>query len=282
MTSTTTLIDLPDGVTLPYREHGDPSGVPMLLLHGYSDSLHSFDRLAPHLPASVRAIALTQRGHGDADRPEGGYTPEQHAADAAAVMDALGIDAAVVVGHSGGGYTAQRFARDHPGRTLGIGLMCAFRRFDEGNPAVSELREIVEALDDPVDAEFVRGFQESCVAEPVPGAFMDRIVAESLKLPARVWKAYLRGLLEAEVPTEAGTIDAPALILWGDRDAFIPRADQEALATAIPGAELVVYEGTGHCPHWERPERTAADLAAFVLRAQRTSNTLTQVAASTF
>lgn len=52
----------------------------MVLLHGYSDSLRSFDLLMPHLPGSVRAIAVTQRGHGDADRPAGGYGPEVHAA----------------------------------------------------------------------------------------------------------------------------------------------------------------------------------------------------------
>jgi pimeloyl-ACP methyl ester carboxylesterase len=277
MRPATSSIQLDTGVTLPYREHGDPAGTPMILLHGYSDSLHSFDLLAPHLPESLRAIAVTQRGHGDADRPDGGYTPEQHAADAAAVLDALGLEAALVVGHSAGGYTAQRFALDHTERTLGIALIAAFRGFDADNAGVGELREAVEALADPVDPGFVRDFQESCFAEPVPTGFIDAVVAESLKLPARVWKAFLRGLLEAEAPSEAGTIAAPTLILWGDRDAFILRADQEALAAAIPGAELVVYEGVGHCPHWERPERTAADLAAFARRA-----TAAQMAASTF
>jgi pimeloyl-ACP methyl ester carboxylesterase len=275
MSPATSSIQLDTGVTLPYAEYGDPAGTPMILLHGYSDSLRSFDLLAPHLPASLRAIAVTQRGHGDADRPDGGYTPEGLAADAAAVMDALGIDAAVIVGHSGGGYTAQRFALDHPERTLGAALIGTFRAFDD-NPGVGELREMVDALTDPVDPGFVRGFQESCVAEAVPAGFMDAVVAESLEVPARVWKAYLRGLLEADVPTDSGTIAAPTLIVWGDRDAFVPRAEQDALAAAIPGAELVVYEGVGHCPHWERPERTAADLAAFARRAsaaQRVAST---------
>jgi len=276
MRPATSSIQLDTGVALPYREHSDPAGTPMILLHGYSDSLHSFDLLAPHLPESLRAIAVTQRGHGDADRPDGGYTPEGHAADAAALMDALGIEAAVIVGHSGGGYTAQRFALDHPGRTLGLVLVGTFRGFDD-NPGVQELRALVDALTDPVDPGFVRGFQESCVADAVPAGFMDAVVAESLKVPARVWRAYLRGILEADVPTESGTIAAPTLILWGDRDAFVPSADQDALAAAIPGAELVVYEGVGHCPHWERPERTAADLAAFARRASAA-----QMAASTF
>lgn len=73
--------------------------------------------------ASVRAFAVTQRGHGDADRPEAGYRPEDFAADVAAFMDALALEAAVVVGHSGAGFSAQRFALDHPSRALGLVLI---------------------------------------------------------------------------------------------------------------------------------------------------------------
>jgi non-heme chloroperoxidase len=272
-----TMIDLPTGVALPYTEGGDPSGIPVLLLHGYSDSLHSFDLLVPQLPPFLRVIAPSQRGHGDAERPRSGYRPEDSAADAVALMDALGVEAAVIVGHSGGGYTAQRLALDYPDRTLGIALLGTFHSFHD-NPGVLELGQAVAGLADPVDPAFVREFQEACVAEPVPADFLDAIIAESCKVPARVWRSYLAGLLEADVPTETGVIAAPTLILWGDRDAFAPRDDQDALAAAIPGAELVIYHGTGHCPHWEQPERAAADLAAFARRAREAA----QVAASTF
>jgi pimeloyl-ACP methyl ester carboxylesterase len=258
---------LPGGLRLPYVEQGDPAGVPVILLHGYSDSWRSYELLLRRLPDSIHAFAVTQRGHGDADRPADGYRPEDHAADVAAFMDAVGVEAAVIVGHSGGSYTAQRFALDHPERTLGIVLVGAFHSM-RGNPDVIGLREVVSQLTDPVDREFVREFQESCVAQPVPDGFIDAIVAESCKLPARVWKAYLQGIVDAEVPTESGTITAPTLIIWGDRDAFCPRGDQDALAAAIPGARLVTFEGTGHCPHWEQVERTAAELVAFTRRVE--------------
>jgi pimeloyl-ACP methyl ester carboxylesterase len=84
--------------------------------------------------------------------------------------------------------------------------------------------------------------------------------------PARVWKAAFRGLLDAEVPIESGTIAAPTLIVWGERDDLCPRSGQEALAAAIAGAELVTYPGTGHAVGCELPARTAADIAAFALR----------------
>jgi non-heme chloroperoxidase len=262
MSRSTDSIQLATGVTVPYVEQGDPSGVPMVLLHGYSDSALSYELLLPHLPDSIHAYAYTQRGHGDASKPVAGYRVEDYTADVAAFMDAMGIDAAVVVGHSGGSYTAQRFALAHPDRALGVVLIGAFRAFHD-NPVIMEFHEAVSQLTDPVDAEFAREFQEGCVAQPVPAEFIDAIVSGSRRMPARVWKRYLDGILEAEVPTESGTIAAPALIQWGDQDAFCPRSDQDALLAAIPQSRLETYRGTGHCPHWEQPERAAAEIAAF-------------------
>ena len=262
MSRSTHSIQLSTGVQLPYVEQGDPSGVPIVMLHGYSDSSRSFELLLPQLPASIHAYALTQRGHGDADKPLGGYRPEDFAADVAAFLDAMAIEAAVIVGHSGGGYAAQRFALDYPDRTLGVVLICSFHAFAD-NPGALELDEAVAQLTDPVDREFVREFQESCVARPVPADFMEAIIDGSSQVPARVWKAYLEDLLAAETPTGSGTIAAPTLLQWGDQDAFVPRSDQDALLAAIPRARLSIYHDTGHTPHWEEPERAAAEIAAF-------------------
>lgn len=91
------------------------------------------------------------------------------------------------------------------------------------------------------------------------------IVAESRKLPARLWRSYLRSYLEADVPTERGIITAPTLIIWGDRDQYCRMVDQDARLPAIPTVRLVTCAGTGHAPHWEEPARCAADIAAFAL-----------------
>ena len=69
MTPAIKSIELPGRVRLPYVEQGDPSGVPMILLHGVTDCWRSFELVLPPLPASIRAFAVTQRGHGDAERP---------------------------------------------------------------------------------------------------------------------------------------------------------------------------------------------------------------------
>lgn len=263
MPRTRKTIQLSTGVTLPYVEQGDPSGAPLIMLHGYSDSSVSYELVLPHLPESIHAFAYTQRGHADAGKPLSGYAVQDYVADLVAFMDAVSIDRAIIAGHSGGSYTAQRFAIDHPERAAGLVLIGSFRAFRD-NPGILELHEAVSQLTDPVDPEFVREFQEGCVAQPVPTEFIDRIVDGSIQVPARVWKEYLDGLLDADVPTESGTIDAPTLILWGDHDEFCPASDQEALLQAIPRSRLETYTDTGHCPHWEQPERAAAEIEGFV------------------
>jgi rifampin ADP-ribosylating transferase len=74
----------------------------------------------------------------------------------------------------------------------------------------------------------------------------------------------MRGLVEAGPPTERGQVRVPTVVLWGDQDGALPRAEQDGLVAAIPGARLVVYEGTGHLVLWEEPERVAADLVGLV------------------
>jgi non-heme chloroperoxidase len=252
---------LASGLTLPYVVQGEPSGVPVVLLHAYAESWRSFGRVLEHLPPSLRAFAPTQRGHGDADRPDSGYRLEDLGHDLSAFMDAVGLEAAVIAGGSSGGYVAQRFAVDSPARTLGLVLVGSPLDLRE-KAAGGELAGAVAALDDPVDRAFVAEFAESCAFAAVPREFMDAMLADGLQMPARVWKAALAGLAESEPPTAAGTITAPTVIVWGERDAFVPREEAEALAAAIPDSRLVIYEETGHTPHWERPERVAADIVA--------------------
>lgn len=261
-------VELPGPLTLPYVEQGDPTGVPVVLLHGVTDSWRSFEPVLPHLPPSIRAFALTQRGHGDADRPAG-YRTRDFAADIAAFVDTLGLGRVVIVGHSMGATNGQRFAIDHPERTLALVLAASFPSYRD-NPVVTELWESgMSTLTDPIDPAFVREFQESTLARPVSPALLDTVVAESLKVPARVWRAAFAGFLEDDCLDDLGKISAPTLLLWGTRDALCSRGDEDALLQAIPGSRLVAYEGAGHALHWEEPERFAADVAAFAAAHRR-------------
>jgi len=236
---------------------GDPEGVPVLLLHAWLDSLGCFDQTMAALPERIRAFAFDQRGHGDAAKPADGYGLRDFAGDVGAFMDAVGLDAAVLVGASSGGYVAQRFAVDEPGRTLGLALLGSPRSLRGPRPWFAD---VMATLEDPIDAAFVRELNEGMVGREVPERVIETLCEANLKVPARVWRDAFEGLLAAEPPLDTGRISAPTLIVWGARDSLLPRADQEMMASEIPCGRLVTYADVGHLPLIEAPERVAADL----------------------
>jgi len=257
-----TSLHLPNGVTLSYVEQGNPTGVPVVLLHGLTDSWRSFEPIMPELQ-SFRLFAISQRGHGDSSKPVKGYSQRDFAADVAAFMDAVKLPRAVIVGHSMGAGNAMRFAADYPDRTAALVLIGAIGQRG-GSTAMMDLQRAVARLADPIDRQFAREFQESTIAQPVSPALVDMYVDESMKVPARVWRAALDGLLRADPPATMAGVKARTLLIWGTRDSVTGRRDQYALLSGTHGAELKVYEGAGHAVHWEEPARVAADIAAFV------------------
>ena len=215
---------------------------------------------------------MDQRGHGDADKPETGYSVADYVADLAAFQDALGLGPCVLAGSSSGGYVAQHFAVEHPSRTLGLVLIGAPRSL-RARPSFADE---VERLSDPIDSHWIRSSLEWFPRyHDVPEAFLEARVEDLAKMPARAWKQALSGLLEADVPTESGSITAPTLIIEGAFDEWLPSDVGAALAAAIPRSRLVTYESTGHLVLWEQPERIAKDVAAFVadIAGGGTSNT---------
>lgn len=257
-------VNLSTGVRVQYVEQGNAAGMPVVLLHGITDSLHSFDLVLPYLPSAWRVFALSQRGHGDSSRPADGYAPHDFAADVAAFLDVHKIPRAVIVGHSMGSLVAQRFALDFPTRTqaLVLAATCASLR---GHQGVQEFWDTTIAkLRDPIDPKMVRGFQESTLHQPIPPAFLDLAVKESLKVPARVWRAAFAALMQTDHRTELGRIKAPTLIVWGEKETYFLRPDQEALVAAIKGARLVAWPDAGHALPWEHPQRFAQALTSFI------------------
>lgn len=257
-------LTLASGIALSCAVQGNASDQAVILLHGLSDSWPSYRPLLERLPSGWRTVALTLRGHGDSGKPPAGYGTAEYAADVVAAMDALGIGSAAIVGHSLGSLIAQRIAMDHPERVLQLVLIGAFATL-RGNAAVSALwDEVVADMSDPVAKSFVRAFQQSALTLPVAPDFFEGVVAESLKLPAHVWRGTLGTVRSENHTPRLGEIGAPTLILWGDQDAFADREEQERLAGSIQNARLVAYGGVGHSPHWEDPGRVAADLVAFL------------------
>ena len=259
-------VRLVTGVRLRYLEQGDPAGSPVILLHGLSDSWFSFSRILPGLSPAHRVYALDLRGHGDSDRPHGGYGPGVMATDVIAFMDTLGIRRATLVGHSMGSLVALQAAVAAPDRIARLALVGSATTVR--NDVMLELQRNLAAVSDPVPADFVMAFQASTIHRPVPAGFLVRVVSESRKAPARVWRAALEGLLETERFAGLPRADIPSLLIWGDRDALFSRAEQQALVDALPVSSLRVYRETGHAPHWERPKEVVRDLERFLRSAQ--------------
>jgi pimeloyl-ACP methyl ester carboxylesterase len=254
--------ELPNGVRLPYVRQGDPDGTPVILLHGLMDSWRAFDLVLAELPEHVHAIAPTQRGHGEASRPESGYAVRDFATDLRLFLDALAIERAFLVAHSSHTFVVERFGIDHPERTAGLVLVGAPWTLRD-RPGVESLLETVSRLADPVDPVFVRDFAQATIHRAVPTAFFETMVRENLKVPARIWREAFTQLLADDLSSELHRIATPTLLIWGDLDAIASREDQRSLLTAIPRSTLLVYQGTGHTPQWEEPARFAADVAAF-------------------
>jgi len=252
-------VRLSSGLRLHYVEQGPATGPAVLLLHGYSDSSASWSRSMPLMPSDWRVVALDQRGHGRSDRPAAGYTVDDFAGDALQAMDALGIHAAAVVGHSMGSFVARHLAERAPGRVTRLVLLGSAPT--AGNAGVRELLQAVEALGDPVSPGFVRDFQLSTVAKPVPAEFMEQMIANSQEMPSHVWKAALAGLVAFR---PSGIPRCPTLVVGGDADGVFSAEEQARLAQEIPGARLDLAPGVGHALNWEAPERFVASLLAFL------------------
>ena len=250
-------VELANGLHLSYAEQGTKQGTPLILLHGIADSWRIFEPLLAELPESVHAFALSQRGHGDSDKPATGYRTRDFVEDLRLFMDALQIQKAIIVGASSGGFAARSFGAMQPERTAGLILL--------GSPASLAARPNLFAdLKDPIAPGFVKSFAESVLSRPASAKALDSMIAENLKTPAHVWVETGNGLFEETLPGEFAKIQAPTLIIWGEEDPIITKADQLALAEAIKGSKLIAHPGSGHMLYWEEPALIARDIVAYI------------------
>lgn len=255
------VLTLADGRRLRYARRRVESPVRVVFVHGWPDSWRSFQPVLDGLPPALGAVSLSLRGFGGSDAPADGFTPDDFAADVRDLVRHLGVTSAVFVGHSMGSLVVQRLAASSPDLVDGLVLIGGFNRLPDD--VFGSVWSVVEGLADPISEEFVREFQSSTLAAPVPAEFFDTLVAASLEAPARVWRAAFDGIRAMPAAADLA-ITARTLLIWGDQDALVPRAQQDALLAALPASRLVVYEGAGHSPNWEQPERVARDVAAFV------------------
>jgi pimeloyl-ACP methyl ester carboxylesterase len=263
-------VTLDSGLTLSYSGKGARSGPAVVLLPGPTDSWRSYQPVLERLPHAMHTIAVSQRGHGESDKPENGYRVEDFASDVVELLDALAIERAVLAGHSGSCLVARRVALDHPERVAGLLLEASPETLRHDARLVDFVASVVSNLNDPISPEFARRFISETSSENVPPDLSDALATELLEVPARVWKQMFAGLLRYEDVDQLAQIKAPTLLVWGGADQLINRETQDRLVRSIPGADLLVYPGAGHTPRWEDPERFSRDLVTFAMRAAST------------
>jgi len=263
---------------ITYRSAG--SGPVLLLIHGMAGSATTWRQVIAGLAARFTVVAPDLLGHGGSDKPQGDYSLGAFACTLRDLLVALGHERATVVGQSLGGGVAMQFSYQYPERTERIVLVGsgglgrevnALLRFLSlpGSEAVLRLacaapvRGAIESIASgaarvglrpaPVVAELWRSYA-SLASDAARGAFL-RTLRAVVDPRGQAVSASNRLHLAAEVPT---------LIIWGDADPIIPVEHAYAAHSSIPGSRLEIFEGVGHYPHCEEPERFIEVLSEFV------------------
>lgn len=267
---------LPDGVTVHYRDQGKSDGPPIVMVHGFAANLDAWEPWIARLGRENRIITLDLPAHGLTLVPAG-YRVST--AGQVEVVDqltrALGADRFALAGNSMGGGVAWSYALAHPDRVGALVLVDSVGppsgvKRQGGPPAIFVLlgnpvgRALLRQIDPRPLAE--RGLKQAYIDPAlVTPQLVDRYVDLALAPGHRA--LLLAGEDRPRTPVTALTfqvIHAPTLVLHGAADTVIPLSGGQALAAAIPGARLIVYPGVGHVPMEQIPERSAADVRAFL------------------
>ena len=268
-------MDLPGGVRLHYRDQGNPGGPPIVMVHGFSASLHAWEPWVARLGRDYRIVTLDLPGHG-LTRAPAGYRPsiDGYADLVDTVARRLSLGSYVVVGNSMGGAVAWDDALRHPGDVRALVLVDAAGWPERSQRADGPL--IFKVLANPVGRALIKNLDTRSMAadglrdaylDPalVTPALVDRYV-ELSRAPGHrdILLAIGQGQPSGITPETFKAIAVPTLVMHGVDDKLIPYADGKSFAAAIPGAVLIGYPGVGHVPMEQIPDKSAADLAAFL------------------
>lgn len=268
-----------EGITIHYQQWGDGGeGLPVVLLHGFGASTFSWREVAAELARERTVIAFDRPGFGLSERPlawrgENPYGPEGQATLTLALLDVLGIDRAILVGHSAGGRVAALVSQRQPERVAGLVLVAPALGGDAGPAsAVAKLARLpqvdhlgpllVRSLTGTLESILERSFHDPAKLTPQIRA------GYRLPLRARDWDRGLWEIVKApagpDVRPGLSGLRQPVLVITGDDDRIVPPAQSVEAARVIPGAELVVIRACGHLPQEEQPQAFLETVVPFV------------------
>jgi len=260
-----------NGVDLNVETAGD--GFPLLLLHGFTGSAATWRPLAPEW-AAFRTIAVDLIGHGASDAPadEARYTMEPCAIDLTALLDALGVGRAAVLGYSLGGRVALHLALAAPARVAALVLESASPGIEDA--AERDARVAADrALADDIERDGIEAFVDRWERLPLwstqaalPADVRASLRAQRLANDARGLANSLRGMgagAQASLWDRLGELRMPVLLIAGGLDAKY-RDIARAMQQRIDGARVEIMEGAGHAVHLERPAAFASPVKEFL------------------
>lgn len=253
------------GIELEWDEIG--RGPAMLLIAGTASERSIWSAARPELAKHFRTIAFDPRDAGQSTIAIAPYGLVELAEDARSVLDAAGVRAAHVVGHSLGGMVAQQLAAQHGARVSRLSLVCTWLAPDQYlENFCSLLRDLSREIDD--DALRLRLIDFVALGpRMLERVSLTEIVAEELAAgPAQPKDAVARQWdLDRTIDTIeiASQIRCPTQVMWGSEDRIIPAAQAQALLSRISGATETRLAGVGHCPMLEEPDTFVAAIRAF-------------------
>lgn len=256
-------------VDLYWEESG--AGPPLVLLMGLGVNCRGWDAQTPALASRFRTVVLDNRGIGRSGKPDGPYRTAQMARDTLALMDALGVARAHVVGISMGGMIAQEVALAAPERVEKLVLCCTYARAE---------RDLVEGAGKGAfgarPEEIADLTREQLFERMLPylftPAFIERERANFGDRFAPMWKGFsMRGFLGQmgavfthDALDRLGAVRAPTLVMTGTADRLVAPRHSDTLAAAIPGARLRRFDGASHGFNFEIPDEFNAAVLDFL------------------
>jgi pimeloyl-ACP methyl ester carboxylesterase len=250
-----------NGIQLNVRDEGrgEPS---LLFLHYWGGSSRTWDPVINRLKTDFRCIAYDQRGWGDSDKPETGYSIQDLANDAEALIRSLGLTRYVLIGHSMGGKAAQLLASKRPGGLEAL-ILVAPAPPTPINLTEAERHQRIQAYGNREAVDFL--IQNVLTAIPLPSEIREQIIEDTLKgaLPAKnAWPE--QGLLK-DISHAVRDICVPTLVLAGENDQ-VEKIEvlERALVPNIPTARMTTISETGHLSPLEVPDKIASEIRAFL------------------
>lgn len=247
-----------NGLEVAWFEVG--RGDPVVLVHGLADDHRAWRRVVALLMLTHRVLLYDLRGHGRSALGTADGTLAQLGGDLVGLLDAVGLDRAVVAGFSLGGTVAMRAAIDHPRRIAALALVATSSRVNRAARGWYEERAQLVQRDDPglrttLDAD-TEDVYRNRPAEIADGLRIRREATADPRGYANVCRAMV-SLNEAPLDAELGAIAVPTVILAGEADQHCPPRAGEIIAEGIAGSELRVLSDTGHPMPVERPSEVA-------------------------